>query len=737
MIIDDAKERDEFLNSFGELARWPRDVAWSQELKALGQLAATAHDEAFPGAVLPRVRDHRLDLYAIAETSNRWRELAPLLTAFVGVTVSDFRGSSTMLDPEDRVEAFLRVREFAAVSRFSAGGRKDLELLMVRGVLRLAETLRRAEVPHRSLPRATRDVLLDFRLALTGYDRRSAEEAIRFLAENMRLDALNIAFLQVQLDATFLEWEQLHARPFFAALTEARRPPRVSAALVEALYRTIVDPFDAAGDVDGALTAFGQQILPSSGTLFRGQPPASGPILGKAFLLAAIAGGRPDPRALQPLLQEAQSWPTEHARFFHQLYERVPTDSPKQASTVVDGLSLFGTDTDLRAHLARAVALDEPVTARHAKAVLLTSIQLQSLDAYREALEYVKRLSPADQKTFLSTPGVASLWQEISTFATRGTVPRSWLEWLSALEQMDYSQARAIAEAAISEWPVAEHLARPEDVAQLITALQSAPEDRLRDALPFLVDWLRSDEYYPNSDYDRLYDVLLTQLLFSGRQSPAALGAVAELLEARLLLRPAAKDYQLLVMGFAEIASDLASVRTIDWLLDCAELTVLYPCSDSVSRSTLWTSLLSYMHPFASRMSPAQVTVARDLSAALGGRELVDDLATGVPPRSLANIRVPPVVAIYTLTESVGRRIKLALEAEFSDTRVELVHDMVNSPRLQELARRVDLFVVCWQSAKHAATSAIRTSRPSDRPTLYPTGRGSSSILAEIRASFE
>jgi hypothetical protein len=48
------------------------------------------------------------------------------------------------------------------------------------------------------------------------------------------------------------------------------------------------------------------------------------------------------------------------------------------------------------------------------------------------------------------------------------------------------------------------------------------------------------------------------------------------------------------------------------------------------------------------------------------------------------------------------------------------------------MARNADLFVICWRSAKHAATDAIRQARPSSKPTIYPSGKGSSSILVAI-----
>ena len=746
MILADEAGRAAFLDQFAALGGYRSGDGSGNTAEVLTTIIGTTHDERFPGAVLPRLRGRRLDYYAVTETASLWRELSPLLLAFVGVTVTDFRGLTTPLDLSDPLEAWLSQQGFDAVCRFTAGVDRTRVVLAGRGLVRLRETLNRAAAPSHALPRSTQAALRDFRLALSGFDRASAEESVAFLRDNMRLDALNLAFLQVQIDAQFEDWAALRTRPFFRSLVDARRPPRVTAALVEALYHDAIDVFDEVDDVDGALTAFREKVLPSAGTLFRVLPPSARPAVGKAFLLAALDTGIADRASLDDLVARAAAWSKPEARFFDRLMTLV-TDAPTPvvdsgAPSAVDTVitpqtgtvGAFGTADDVRRRLDAMLDPALAATRPGAQAILIAAAELQSLDGYQAAVQYVERLDGAEREALLRTPGFRGLWEDIAAFVAGGGVPRSWVEWLESLAELDYAQARSIAETAVDEWPVAEQLPDDDAVVRLASALQTAPEDRLQDGLPFLVDWLATDERWPNPNYDPIYDVVLTQLLLASYQTPAALGAVAQLFEGRLSIRQSSSSYRLLLDAIGEAACALASVRTLDWVLDLAELTVIHPCSDDGARRQFWHDLGEHLRPFASRITPNQLAVARDLSTILGSAEVFVEISGAAPEAPADSQPIEGLVAIYTLTENVGRRIKRSLVEEFPHATIELLHDHVNSLRLQDLASRADLFVVCWQSAKHAATNAVRAARPSHLPTLYPTGKGSSSILSEIRA---
>jgi len=188
------------------------------------------------------------------------------------------------------------------------------------------------------------------------------------------------------------------------------------------------------------------------------------------------------------------------------------------------------------------------------------------------------------------------------------------------------------------------------------------------------------------------------------------------------------------------LVPELASVRGIDWLLDLAELTVVYPCPDPGIRGSVWSQINTALNQFRSRLTPAQAALAADIAATIGLTETFPALQKSLETSELRLTESAShfrLIAIYTLTESVGKRVQRVLSAMYPGLRVEILHDVVSTPRLEQLARNADVFVVCWTAAKHAATSAIQQRRSSSQLTLFAPGGGSSSIIRTVLSQLQ
>lgn len=82
------------------------------------------------------------------------------------------------------------------------------------------------------------------------------------IRSELRLDALNVKFLEVQLLAVFEDWTALVGLAEFPSLCVARRTPAITAILLEALYQAhIAGPFDAA-NVAETCAAFEKSVQP-------------------------------------------------------------------------------------------------------------------------------------------------------------------------------------------------------------------------------------------------------------------------------------------------------------------------------------------------------------------------------------------------------------------------------------------------------------------------------------------
>jgi hypothetical protein len=88
-------------------------------------------------------------------------------------------------------------------------------------------------------------------------------------------------------------------------------------------------------------------------------------------------------------------------------------------------------------------------------------------------------------------------------------------------------------------------------------------------------------------------------------------------------------------------------------------------------------------------------------------------------------------IGIYTLTESVGLRVKKELKELFPKINVQLNSDKTSTTSLVSLAKNADLFIFSWRSASHSAYDAIKAAR-GKLPLIQPEGKGSSSMLKAI-----
>jgi hypothetical protein len=736
MLLKDAEDRLRLLEEIRRAA--PADALSGERGELVERVYATTGDAAFPGAVLPLSREGRLVFYAVAETGPEWRDLVPLVVATVGVTTTDFTGRADSGLLDDPVARVLRARGVFAVSRFAAYDDPRREDIALRALDRLRALLQGAAALPHVLPRSTSQALFDFRAAVSVGDRAAAEDALAFLREGMRLDALNRAFLEVRLDEAFGEWEGLLARPSFVSLCVTRRPPAVTAAIVEALYRTAIAPAEQADDPGAAVAAFRGKVLERSGTLFTVCPPEPRPPVGKAFLLAALATATPDRALIERLCRAAQAWPAEERRFFDRLLELLPTRPASEQERAAAPAPLAQSDYHTELDAARDERM--PPTPERARAVLIAAAGVQSLDAYQTALAFIARLDGTARERFLAMPMVRPLWEEMTRYGTGDQVPRDWCEWLEMLPRMTTAQAANWAEAAARERPIAQQLQRPEDLTKLVSALGSPPagmQERLLDALPALVDWVQADYRWPNHAYVALYEQLFELLLLSSNRSASLYRALSIILTGMLDVGLDTAAYRHALRDLGDMLPELSGARDLDWLIDLVELVVTYPCPDPEARARFWSQVIAIVAQYGARLTTAQRAILTEIGGILGLADTLAALAPAAPPSSAA-ARSPSlghrVVGIYTLAEGVGERVARMLQEEYPGADVRVNHDAVSTPQLRELARRADIFVVCWLSAKHAATDAISQERPQGRVTIYAAGKGSSSILREIRS---
>ncbi|MGO6790011.1 protein DpdD [Rhizobium ruizarguesonis] len=675
------------------------------------QLHVTIADAGFPGALIPNIDPGgSLRILVAAPTMTAWRRLSPVLRAFAGPTLTSFNGITEPLPVADAVAQRIARSAPAAtgVIRIPQNGRSILSAL--RALTRVRETIARAPDLQSAIPEPTSWLLARFQDNLNVGRRDAAAAILARLTDELRLDALNIKFLEIQLLAAFADWAAIVSLPGFASLCIARRPPAITALLLEALYQVhVVFPFDA-GDRNGThetyestVRVFAQPMLtvPVPPTLTEGGWRIYG-------LENCVAASRADIH--QALLREQPN-----------------------LGWIADELATTSAADPVPSPPAHT-QLDD---ARNA---LIQVDAVEAVDNVAAALAALAKLAPAELALLREAEPFSAALRLTEEAASSG-VPSSWIEWLAKSGDPSFTVALDIARQGKDEWSFEAATSDPPHVAAMVAALNRAQDnplasERTSQALPFLVAWLQRDPAFPAPSMKAVYSSLLTLFALNSTRSGTVYESSQVLVEALLAVGLSGAEYRSLIADIDELAGQAFGVDMIYWVLDTIEGFMRASAPDAKAREAFLHGILARTAPLYGRLSSLQRTAVKSLAGELGWSLDTFGVNVDLAPADNFSTRLEGLrIAIYSLTEASSRQAKAAIEEMAPTATVDCSADHGGSVRLRALAENADIFVVTWLSAKHAATEFIREHR-GNCTLLYAQGRGFSSILRALEDHF-
>lgn len=699
-------------------------------------------------------RAGQVDWYALVFSERQLRGFSEELLAFVGPTYSTFRGHHAPLAPADPVEAAVLAFTGGRGFRFRAGLSKEEGAAMWNALERWRSVRGRRRERSPEVPRTTWRLLRDFQMALRAGQPDLAEGHVRVLESESRLDARNLLFLRVQLLAESGRWTELLSLPELPDLLRVRYPAPVAQALIQAVYRTRLAGHEVASDPSGAVATFRRDILPQFGALYASMRGLRSPEALASFMLAALAGDPPDRRLSVEVLQIAHSEGLAGG-FVDVLATLLPAPAPEPAA---DPLSLAieaVLDSDYDAALT--YAQEAPPGLRRTRILFDCARALGTVRAEAAAVLALDELPEADRTAFLAIPLNREFHARLAGSAAgvaaslggAEAVPAGWPAWVRRLNtDPAWSRARAlqVAQQGALEWSVAALRADPLAIEELVTGLQATrlpePDETLHLVLPSLIAYLQRDGDTPSREFAPLYEAVIELLVMGTAGGEEDRALFFDLTAALLALGTTPERYRSIVGEAVALWDRYHAPATLTWALDYLDLLIAHPCPDPAARAALLHALLGRLGSFHRKVEDEQWRMLRLLCGDLGEPETFE--ALGAPPPAIAAIQTDPLealgkrtIAIYTLTESAGRRAAEVLKRRAPGVRVDLFHDLVGSDRLEHAARSADLFVVVTASATHAATGVIDAERPRGRPLLRPAGKGTASILQSIERHLE
>jgi hypothetical protein len=184
-------------------------------------------------------------------------------------------------------------------------------------------------------------------------------------------------------------------------------------------------------------------------------------------------------------------------------------------------------------------------------------------------------------------------------------------------------------------------------------------------------------------------------------------------------------------------------LQNIVWSLDVLDQLVILPNAITEKRDAFFYRVYATFKQYQRRVDENIAGCFRLLCEDLGKqaefKELFPTFGQAPTDGSISEIDLLKqqiqgmVVGIYTLSESSGLRAQQFLQNWLPGLDVRVSNDHGGSEHLRNIARQSDYLIVAAKSAKHAATDFIKSERPADKsPLIYPSGKGSSSIVEAI-----
>ncbi|TIV72098.1 MAG: hypothetical protein E5V89_06990 [Mesorhizobium sp.] len=517
---------------------------------------------------------------------------------------------------------------------------------------------------------------------------------------------MTVKFLEVQLLATFDDWSGIVDLPGFANLCLVRRPPAITALLLEALYRVhLASPFQTVEVVE-TRTRYEAVVRPLA------QPMLTVPV--------------------PPTLEDG-GW-----RIFD-LESWITPLRADIASALVDRHDVLGWIVDRLAPVTAVEELGPAIESTpldRARDALVQVDAVESVDAVSVALAALGKLSSDELSRLRQAEPFRSALKVTDDVAETG-LPASWIEWLARAAEPSFALALDVARRGKDEWPIELGAGDPIAVQGLVAALDQAQgneiaAERTAQALPFIVAWLQRDPAFPRSAMIPIYASLLTLFALGPARGVSTYESSQILVSALLTTGLSPKAYQAVIADVVELAGQGFGVDMVYWVLEITEEFMRASTPDADARVSFLHSVLARVAPIYGRLTSLQRAAVARLAQELGWTLQSFGISTNVAKADEISTRLDGLrIAIYSLTESSSRQAKAAIEEIAPTAFVDCNADHGGTARLRALAENADIFVVAWLSAKHAATEFIREHR-AHRPLLYAQGRGFSSILRAI-----
>lgn len=690
--------------------------------------------------------------YATTRTREGGLELAAELQAWLGPTyLADFEATPT--DASNPNAAAMYRQSGGIVWRFT-GNNQLAKICISRRLHDYIGVLRWRPKQIDKPVRPVGSIRADFERALVAKDPTAAERYIVELRETGRLNEENLRYLDVRLSAGLGLWPRIaHDHWLIQTMSDLALPTRILADIIEALYRTYIDPIEATSDVATLLATFETEIGRRYPRIFASRRGIRTPRVVKAFLLFEQLQSRPNREIINELTELLDA--DDIFRTFRLPHRSEPEPVGDLALEADEAFDEFQYDRAFALYAALPLSkkifgrlltcaqLIDTHEARHRLTMLAKSADRSLIDALTPVMR--AKLAAITSSDSMPTTELLASSAENAVPRVGHSVPSAldnWMAWAEQLERgEDLAGAERALETAVTNWTRATFKAavgQCRRFANIIGNLSGDASVVARRAVPQLLESFFSEDEPLDAIHKPIAETLFVIVAMDDGLSSVDLEILGQLLNVLLNFGLSSDEYISIIKDLEDVQDRVRSYANFSWSLDICETLAVSPVESQVGREarlSFFLRILGHAQTFAHRLGPQDLLLVELLAKDFEVHPSSVDALRRVD--ASGQIHPPPVdlsgklIGIYTLAEAAGTRAKASLEKIYPGCTVEVNSDLVATDKLRNLARTADLFVFAWKSSSHAAFYCLKEALPTGDP-IWATGKGSASIVRAV-----
>jgi len=658
--------------------------------------------------------------FVCAKSIQMLRALHDEVRAFIGPSYAQERPQTRPLDAADQhALPLIAAHGWFSLRLDSPDQRSDTRLL---SQWHLYEDLinRRPRVPS-YVPSTFHQIRASFDRALLARNEVAAQSAMAALRERFGVSAENRLYLEIRLCAAFERWDAIAQHPLLPRLIHLQLPPETYGDVMEALYRSHVQAYEAGPLLEPLLDQFRTEIGIAAQPLFKTRSTVRRPAVLKSFIL-------------HELLQDEPQWA---------VCERILNELP---------IGAFGT-------------VDELVRQRCSK-----TSRVPDLEFARAALEH-EQFDRAWELLW-ALPDSVDVLRGLIACARESADPVKTSNILTRIDAAEASIRSTVESAsAMRLTNLRASYRSPEFSAEQLTPFQrwtGEPEEQYierwtefvrsvdlttlladKNTVKFAVECLLHHAVEDPALFDRLYPLWHELFIERFDPTPLLVPVYIEMIEALrsrdvfqrtdlellhqilVAIVDSGDDasYRQAVDTVCKVFEAIRAPQALSWALDVCDSLSQRRVRDADARMRLLTQVIQACQEFASRLDPMQTCQLRLLAmeARLDPPEL-PDTASATSIEDYATDQTPYRVVLYSLDEAATRRAVEILKSIQPHWVIDTNADLSCTDRIKTLAHKANVFVFAWRCSKHAAYYCVKASTQK-KNLVMARGVGTTSLV--------